>query len=129
MNDALAAARAYIGKSAYRRYVDENDAPLVVNCITLVKWIYRLRGVQLPSDYLSWIAIGRPIERSFIASYDLVFTDGYQNQLVEAVGNIGHVGLVTERSTIIHATNVVGIEELPFDLFFRKRTFCCARRI
>ena len=129
MNDALAVARTYIGKATYRRYVHEDEAPFVVNCITLARWIYRLRGISLPPDYLSWLALGTPIARTAIAPYDLVFTDGYRNQLVEVVGKIGHVGIVTERDGIIHATTNVGIEEISLDLFFKKRTFCCARRI
>jgi len=128
-DDPFMLARNYIGKVIYRRYVEMDEAPSVVNCITFVRWFYERQGISLPSDYLEWLTLGDSVERSNLACFDIVFTDGYRSQVVEHVGRVGHVGIVTDKQTILHATTNVGIEEIPLDDFFRKRTFCCARRI
>jgi cell wall-associated NlpC family hydrolase len=127
--DVFVLARAHIGRSIYRRYVEMDEAPRVINCITLVRWLFHKHGVSLPSDYLTWLTLGVSVRQSDIASGDLIFTDGYRGQTVEGIGKIGHVGLATNRKTIIHATSKIGIEEIPLDIFFAKRTFCCARKI
>lgn len=127
--DVLALARSYVGRSIYRRCAFMREAPLVVDCASLIKWLYGQRGIWLPRDLILWLKLGVSIQISELAKGDLIFTDGYTNRAVERVGSIGHVGVVTDCHTIIHATNKVGIEEISFDLFLRQRKFCCAKRI
>ncbi len=125
--DMFALARAHIGASSYRRCVLMREAPQVVDCASLIKWMYGERGIWLPRDFILWLDLGLPVEANIVAG-DLIFTDGYCNRMVESV-SIGHVAIATDRGTIIHATNRVGIQELPTEKFFNQRAFRLARRI
>src|SRR5258708_13104510 len=125
----LAIARSYIGKSVYRRCSFMREAPLVVDCASLIKWLYGQRGIWLPRDLILWLKLGTSILISELAKGDLIFTDGYTNRTIKSIGSIGHVGMVTDRHTIIHATNKVGIEEISFDLFLHQQKFSCPKLI
>src|SRR5258708_2331213 len=125
----LAIARSYIGKSVYRRCSFMREAPVGGVLGSLIKWLYGQRGIWLLRDLILWLKLGTSILINELAKGDLIFTDGYTNRTIKSIGSIGHVGMVTDRHTIIHATNKVGIEEISFDLFLRQRKFCCAKRI
>lgn len=127
--DMIALVREYVGRSTYRRCAFMREAPHVVDCASLIKWMYARRGIWLPRDLLLWIDLGMPVDLTDIRQGDLVFTDGRSNRHVERIGNIGHVGIAADHQTMIHATNHVGIEEISIASFLRQRTFCCARRI
>ena len=127
--DIFALARLYIGSSIYRRCAFMREAPSVVDCASLIKWLYGQRGIWLPRDLILWLELGVPVQIDGLGEGDLIFTNGYTNRTIEKIGSVGHVGMVTDCRTIIHATNRVGIEEISFDFFLRQRKFCCARRI
>lgn len=127
--DMMALARSHIGRAAYRRCAFMREAPQVVDCASLIKWMYAHAGIWLPRDLLLWVDLGTPVDLADIAQGDLIFTNGYSNRRVERVGDVGHVGIATDSGTVIHATNRIGIEEIPVDSFLARRTFCCARRV
>jgi cell wall-associated NlpC family hydrolase len=102
----IARARHLIGQATYRLDAGLDEAPRVVNCLTLVALAYQPIGIELASTTLEGqLAAGGVVEFSQLTPGDLIFTGGYQAYFEHPdYGGIGHVGLFTERGTVIHAT-------------------------
>ncbi|KKU82697.1 MAG: NLP/P60-family protein [Parcubacteria group bacterium GW2011_GWA2_47_8] len=102
----ISAARSCIGHARYRRSALLYHAPQIVNCWTLTKWVYGQAGIVLP-DY--------PVEqRQFCVDVtfdervvgDLIFRTSVRNTVDPVRGDsVGHVGIITGRDMVIHATN------------------------
>ena len=124
-------ARQLVGRARYEYLARLEDAPRVVNCMTLIEWAFGRYGVVFPKRRIEWwVELGTAVAVSDLIACDLVFTKGPRNFPVQGIpGGIGHVGLVTEAHTVIHATNYVGVEEVFMHEFLRKRRICHARRI
>jgi len=125
----LGEARHLIGKVQYARETDFSNAPHILNCITFIKYLYAIRGIWLPKDFLRWLEYGEGIAESELGEEDIVFTEGLFSS--RPAGNllIGHVGLMTNRNTVIHAGYRVGAQEMPRNDFFAKYPFSTARRL
>ena len=97
----------YIGQSVYRRGAAIDEAPRVVDCRTLIRWLFSLYGMSLPEDFLSWLSLGVPVGQTELKCLDIVFTNGYKNLFVEGVGSIGHVAIVTDLRDLSKHTSTI----------------------
>ena len=135
--DILANARKLVGVSRYRKGVLVSKAPDVVDCSSMIKWLYGLRGIWLPRNLFLWQDLGQwvncdflstitpPINLDNVVAGDIVFTTDAQ----VGWGGVGHVGLATGHNTIIHATNRIGVEEISFDELIKRRLICKINRL
>lgn len=104
--DLMQLARSCIGISNYRRGARLADAPETFDCSSFLKWLYAQRGVWLPRRTVQQIELGTAVNLSAIAEGDAIFTTGrinyYQDNPAQGVG---HVGIATEKETVVHAAN------------------------
>ncbi len=124
-------ARECVGRSEYR-CARPDLAPQVVDCATLLVWVYGQRGIALPRHPIAQRKIGKPVELSEVRIGDLVFIRGYR-PLYDCDPNdaVGHCGIVTERGTVISAANRKRgvVEESIEDFVGNASKFRGARRI
>lgn len=128
--DLIQLARQCIGTSLYRRGASPHYAPQLVDCSSFVKWLYGQRGIWLPRRSIQQRELGEVVLQEEIFPGDLVFVSGlidyYHNDPKDGVG---HVGIATENSTIIHAANSqVHVTETPLKEFLGKNKFRGIRR-
>lgn len=104
--DIVALARDCIAGSTYRRGARLREAPGVVDCSSLTKWLYGQRGIWLPRRSIQQAACGEPVARGEELSGDLIFVSGHRDYYHDDPSTgIGHVGMVTDSGTVIHAAN------------------------
>lgn len=117
--DVLVEARACIGQSRYERGARPSFAPRVVDCSSLMKWVYGQAGIWLPRRSIQQRECGVRIALSDARAGDLVFTEGYKNYYKDdPADGVGHVGLLTEIGTVIHAADRRrGVVETSFEEF------------
>jgi len=113
-------ARELIGNSEYSLTARMSDAPKKFNCSSFVKYIFQNNGIYLPRRATEQYLYGKLIPINRARAGCLIFTTGrngyYQNS------PIGHVGIVTELETIIHASSTVkGVKEQDIKDFTEKR--------
>jgi hypothetical protein len=102
--DIIKLARECIDISFYRRGARLCEAPKVVDCSSFVKWLYAQRGILIPRRSIQQRELGEKININDINAGDLVFTSGYINYYNDnPLDGVGHVGIVSEKNTIIHA--------------------------
>lgn len=127
--DLLALARSRVGVSWYRRGAHRDEAPNVVDCSSFVKWLYAKLGIWLPRHTIDQYRMGTKIadleteERSSeVAGGELVFLEGrkpYWND--DPAKGIGHVGMLTQQGTVIHAASAErGVAEDSFSEFVER---------
>lgn len=126
--DLIAVARDQIGKPTYQNRAKFSEAPSVVDCSSFVKWVYAQRGIWLPrlsiqqrhftvtsgwgGDY-PWL-----VSANDLLPCDLIFTEGPW-YIDNPQDNVGHVGIMTDNKTVIHATSRAGtVIESPLEEFF-----------
>ncbi len=128
--DIITIARTHIGKAVYKRYVDQSTAPHIVNCSSFTKWLFGQLGMWLPRLALLQRQRGQIIDRRELRTNDLVFTSGRVNYYHDnPADGVGHVGLITDVGTVIHADRRAGhVTEVPLDRFIRGNNFRGARR-
>lgn len=129
--DVVALARGCVGRSKFRRGAHPDEAPQVVDCSSLVKWVFGQRGVWLPRRTIQQFALGDPVGLDELSRGDVVFTSGYINYPIDGcyAKGVGHVGMVAEGSTVIHAASRrVGVVEASLDSFLASKEFRGARR-
>jgi NlpC/P60 family len=128
--DLMGLARGCIGNSRYRRGASILEAPAVVDCSSFTKWLYAQCGIWLPRRSIQQRDRGEPVELSHVIAGDLIFVSGWINYYHhDPADGVGHVGIVTERGTVIHAANHrVGIVESPLEAFVGNDEFRGARR-
>ncbi|MEX2012509.1 MAG: NlpC/P60 family protein [Patescibacteria group bacterium] len=128
--DVVELARQLLGKP-YRRGARLRRAPELFDCSSLTKWLYAEIGVWLPRRAIQQRESGMPIELSDIGPGDLIFTSGWINRYVDdPQDGVGHVGIASSASTVIHAANKqAGVIESTVGSFVRNNSFRGARRI
>jgi len=129
--DIIAEARSCIGRSRFVKRVHPDRAPDEVNCSSLVWWLLSRRGVGLPRLAIQQRGKGRRVSSEEMIAGDLIFMTARLNlYLDDPRDGVGHVGLVTERGTVIHAKGVRSgvVEEKP-DRFLAPSRFRGVRRL
>lgn len=117
--DLLELAKQCTASSQYRRGARASEAPEIVDCSSFVKWLYGQRGVWLPRRSIQQRALGQPVTLPEMRSGDLVFVSGFINYYeTDPSDGVGHVGMITENGTVIHAANSkLGVIESPMEKF------------
>jgi len=128
--DAIALARKCVGVSKYYRGARLAEAPEIFDCSSLIKWLYAQLGIWLPRRSIQQRELGENVRLDQITSGDVVFVSGWIDYYIDdPADGVGHVGIVTESNTVIHACNSkVGVIETPLDRFVGKNDFRGARR-
>ena len=128
--DIVDLARLCVGTSKYRRGAKPSEAPTVVDCSSLTKWLYGQCGVWLPRRSIQQRELGEVVHPYKILAGDLVFSSGWIDYyLDDPADGVGHVGIATGNATIIHAANKKrGVIESPLETFIGKTRFRGARR-
>ncbi len=129
--DLLQLARECVGRSAYRRGADPREAPGIVDCSSLIKWLFGRAGVWLPRRTIQQHEIGQVITGDPEPG-DVIYRTGRHNWFHQdpALG-VGHVGLYAGNQRIIHAANGDrGVVEEEMETFLGRepRTFRGTRR-
>ncbi|MBU2158850.1 C40 family peptidase [Patescibacteria group bacterium] len=123
--DIVELARQRIGQSVYKRGVSIQDAPSIVDCSSLVKWLYAQKGIWLPRLCVQQYLYPESICVEQIQAGDMVYTRGVVDMYDQDPSlGVGHVGVVTAEATIVHAVGKNrGVRE---DCFQR---FCSGRKV
>ncbi len=129
--DIISEARNLVGRSQYHRGARLSEAPAILDCSSLVKYIYGLSGIWLPRRSIQQREIGQIIDLPNRQSGDLIFCSGridyYKDDPADGVG---HVGIISGPDTVIHAANnKVGIIESAISSFTQDGKFRDIRRI
>lgn len=104
--DIVRSLRALIGVSEYCRGARLANAPTVVDCSSLVKWVYAQRGIWLPRRSIQQIECGMRTDLSHLVAGDVIFVTGRRNWYgTDPSQGVGHVGIATGTGTVIHAAN------------------------
>src|SRR3989344_2046019 len=74
--DMVRLARECIGKSMYLRGAQPREAPAVVDCSSLLKWLYGRRGIWLPRRSIQQYELGEAAELDGLIAGDIVFISG-----------------------------------------------------
>ncbi|MBI4142743.1 C40 family peptidase [Candidatus Uhrbacteria bacterium] len=134
--DVVVLARSLVGRATWRRGTRFHEAPGAVDCSTFVKWLYGQRGIWIPRRSIQQLWYrgnsGCRIERiEDLRAGDLVFASGFQPYYKDsAAAGVGHVGVVTDTGTVIHAANrTIGVTESPLAAFTARDRFHGARRL
>jgi len=123
-------ARKLIGQSMYSRGALFGEAPAVLDCSGLVKWVYGQKGIWVPRLSIQQFVHGEEVEISDVRAGDVLFTSGYVNFYdTDPSIRVGHVGLATGEGTVIHAAGKrAGVIEVPVERFIGSRTLQGVRR-
>lgn len=128
--DIVLCAQKCIGNSVYKRKASYRDAPEVLDCSSLVKWAWGLRGVWVPRLSIQQSLYGMEVSMDALEPGDAVFTSGFVDLFeTDPLQGVGHVGLATGENTIVHAVGrKSGIREVSLDSFLKRRGFRGIRR-
>lgn len=128
--DLIVLARQCVDGSLYRRGARPTEAPGVVDCSSLTKWLYGQRGICLPRRSIQQRELGQVINSDELVVGDLIFVSGLIDYYYhDPADGVGHVGIVTADGSIIHAANKkANVVEVPLDKFIDKNGFRGARR-
>jgi len=118
-------ARSHIGVATYNRDATPVDAPHVFNCFSLMQWLW-CPIIELPDHLLKCDSLVT-IAQSDIITADFVFVP--RRKFTLESDDFGHVGILSDSGTVIHATKWRnGIVEDSFESFI-ERGFLGARRV
>lgn len=129
--DLVKFARAYSGVSRYHRGISVRQAPQIVDCSSFMKWLYAQRGIWLPRyavqqrTYLTHV-----VGRDCLQSGDLVFASrkhGLYDK--DPHDRVGHVGMMMNPSSVIHASQDHGVRQTPLKTFLKGGVWRGARRV
>ena len=128
--DLLGLARSCVGVSTYRRAAKLSEAPSVFDCSGLTKWLYAQRGIWLPRRSIQQREYGEVVSLEEASAGDLIFSSGWINYWRDDPNDgVGHVGVMTEVKTVIHAANKnVGVIESSLSDFASKDSLRGVRR-
>lgn len=129
--DLVSLARACIGQAEYRRGARLSNAPNVFDCSSFTKWLYGQMGIWLPRRSIQQREFGVVVPKEELCAGDLVFVSGWIDYyLCDSADGVGHMGIVTENRTVIHAANKkVNLIESSFENFIGENNFRGIRRI
>jgi hypothetical protein len=129
--DLLALARSCIGSSRFVKRADPVFAPEVVNCSSFTRWLFGQRGIWLPRLCVQQRSMGWVVEPQEAMAHDLLFTTAHFSLYADDPSDgVGHVGIVTERRTVIHAKGrKSGVVEEALDKFLAPAKFRGLRRL
>ena len=115
--DIVQIARRLIGNARYERGVSFGAAPKIVDCSSLIKWLYGQKGIWLPRLCVQQCSYGLDVERNEICPGDVLFTPGFVHfSNPDFTEGIGHAALATKEGTVIHAASrKVGLIEEPLN--------------
>jgi len=115
-------ARSCVGQSEYQLGVQAQDAPKRVDCSSLTKWLYAQRGIWIPRLSIQQRMYGVRVNCQDVRVHDLVFTTGVHNFYeTDPTDTVGHVGIVTSPTTVVHAVSVrTGVRETSIHNFIKK---------
>lgn len=128
--DILDDARFCLRISLYQRGVRVSLAPTLVDCSSLTKYLYAELGIWIPRRSIQQRELGEVVPICELIAGDLVFTSGRIDYYFDdPLDGVGHVGIVSERETIIHAANTKeNVIETPINEFINENSFRGARR-
>ena len=117
--DLVQLARNCVGVSSYRRGAKPVEAPSVFDCSSFTRWLYAQRGIWLPRRSIQQREYGEIVAFEDASAGDLVFSSGWIDYWRDDPSDgVGHVGVVTELKTVIHAANKnVGVIESSLESF------------
>jgi len=123
-------ASSCVGHSRYCRGVSIKEAPAILDCSGLVKWSYAQQGIWIPRLSIQQFAYGEEVTGSKLEEGDVLFTSGFANFYdADPQIRIGHVGMVTENGSVIHAAGSrAGVQEVSVESFIGTRTLQGVRR-
>jgi len=117
---AVAAARAQIGKP----YIWGAAGPNGFDCSGLVQWSWAQVGVRIPKFTVDQYNSLQPVARDQLSPGDLVFLEN----TYPADYRITHVGMATERGTVIEAPSPgLPVREVPLGAYTATKYFGAAR--
>ncbi|MBI3626601.1 C40 family peptidase [Candidatus Uhrbacteria bacterium] len=119
------------GRVRYCRGAAIEKAPGLVDCSSFTKWVYGQAGIFLPRRSIQQRECGQPVRQSAVRPGDLLFTSGRNDWYHDdPADGVGHVGILTDRHTVVHAADEQsGVIESSLDEFTRRDKFRGARRI
>lgn len=130
--DIIALARQCVVTSQWCYGAKFSEAPAVVDCSSLVKWLYGQRGIWLPRRPIQQRGLGEPVELEEITAGDLVFTSGCVGLYdKDPADSVGHVSIAVDDQNVICATKSGlghGVIEIPRKTLLQQREFRGARR-
>ncbi len=114
----------------YKRGAKLSEFPHFVDCSSFTQWLYNMRGILLPRRSIQQRECGQVVNQENTSAGDLVFTRGYINYYrTDPLQGVGHVGIVTDCKTVIHATSGErAIQEVALKDFIDGPKFRGARR-
>jgi hypothetical protein len=129
--DILAIAKACVGKSIYRRGSRLSEAPNFFDCSSFIKYLYGQKGIWVPRRSIQQSEFGCSVDLKNITAGDVICVSGHIDYFIkDPLLGVGHVGIVTENNSVIHAKNKeAGIVETPMKNFFSKDNLRTVRRI
>jgi len=124
-------ARQRITASTYRFNARPSEAPDIINCSSLIKWLYGQKGIWLPRRAVQQREFGITVEISEASEGDIVFASGFSPCYVDDSGDgVGHVSIVTGIGTVIYGSSrKAGIIESSLEAFVSKTHFRGIRRM
>lgn len=128
--DPILLARQCIKISTYRRGAKPSEAPIVVDCSSLIKYLYGQSGIWLPRRSIQQRELGVDVPFDQILRGDVVFVSGWINYFNnDPSDGVGHVGIATGEGTVIHAANrKANVIESSLESFVDKTNFRGVRR-
>ena len=121
VNDMIVLARACIGVSKYRLRSRPIDAPKLVDCSSFSQWLYGVYGIQIPRlAYQQFEVCQKTTTPREAFAGSLVFRRHFFSRTsVCPVLSVGHVGVITDVMTVIHASKSAGgVVEDPLEDFY-----------
>ncbi|MBI4434246.1 C40 family peptidase [Candidatus Uhrbacteria bacterium] len=149
-DDPIAELMTTARSCVWRRGARASEAPSVVDCSSFTKWIFGQAGIWIPRRSIQqrdWVGNGghavnpAPLffvkkwcwmnDRDDVRTGDLVFVSGWRDYYdTDPAQGVGHVGVVTNDRTVIHAANSrLGVIESPIAEFLYIDRFRGVRRM
>ncbi len=103
----ISLALELVGNATYQFAARLEEAPRVINCQTLIAWVYGQHGIAVPNLLSEQLYCGIPIALDAAQKGDWIFTRGRGYNFYDgerAKNGVGHIGLVIENGIVLHAS-------------------------
>lgn len=129
--DLIGLARDLKALSKYRRGARTHEAPGVFDCSSFVKWLFACRGIWIPRYSIQQFEACDDLPSEQVVAGDLAFSAGFRSYYrSDPAMGIGHVGIVTDDQTVIHATSSAGgVVEEPLEAWRNADGFRGVKRL